>query len=76
MVSLNSASSRVLWASCSCNFFLERGDTAVVVKSVPAQVCENCGEYYLDGAVAARVSSQGEAAVARHAGVAVLRYAA
>lgn len=55
---------------------LERGDTVVVVKEVPAQVCEDCGEYYLDEAVATRVYSQGEAAVARHAEVEVLRYAA
>lgn len=55
---------------------LERGDTVVVVKEVPAHVCEDCGEYYLDEAVAERVYAQGEAAVARHAEVEVLRYAA
>lgn len=36
---------------------LERGETVVIVKDVPAQVCEDCGEYYLDEAVAARVYS-------------------
>ena len=27
---------------------LERGGTVVVFKSVPAQVCDNCGERYYD----------------------------
>jgi YgiT-type zinc finger domain-containing protein len=27
---------------------LERGDTTIVFKQVPAMVCENCGEAYLD----------------------------
>jgi YgiT-type zinc finger domain-containing protein len=28
---------------------LERGDTVVVVRGIPAQVCDNCGEPYFDG---------------------------
>lgn len=27
---------------------LERGGMALVIKGVPARVCENCGEAYLD----------------------------
>jgi YgiT-type zinc finger domain-containing protein len=27
---------------------LERGNTTVVMKSVPAEVCETCGEQYVD----------------------------
>ena len=27
---------------------LERGKTTLVFKQVPAQICENCGEAYLD----------------------------
>ena len=55
---------------------LEREKTVVIVRDVPADVCENCGEYYLDGPVAERVYQQGEAAVERHAEVEILRYAA
>ncbi|GAC1347939.1 MAG: hypothetical protein NVSMB27_14510 [Ktedonobacteraceae bacterium] len=29
---------------------LEHGDTTVVFKRVPAEVCQNCGEAYLDAA--------------------------
>lgn len=27
---------------------LQRQQTVVVIKDVPAQVCQDCGEYYLD----------------------------
>lgn len=30
---------------------LERGGAALVFKDVPAQVCDNCGEAYVDEAV-------------------------
>jgi YgiT-type zinc finger domain-containing protein len=30
---------------------LERGGTTVVFKGVPAQVCSNCGEAYVDEAI-------------------------
>jgi len=55
---------------------LERGKTVVVVRDVPADVCENCGEYYLDSSVAQEVYQRAEAAVARNAEVEILRYAA
>ncbi|MCF1750321.1 type II toxin-antitoxin system MqsA family antitoxin [Mariniradius sediminis] len=28
---------------------LERDHTIVLLKDVPAEVCQNCGHYYLDG---------------------------
>ena len=55
---------------------LERGKTVVVVRDVPAEVCGNCGEYYLDSPVAQRVYEHAEAAVDRNAEVEILRYAA
>jgi YgiT-type zinc finger domain-containing protein len=55
---------------------LTRGETVLLIKGVPAEVCENCGEYYLDSATAERLYRQAEAAVARHAEVEILRYAA
>ena len=55
---------------------LERGPTVVIVRKVPAEVCRNCGEYYLDEAVATKVYREAEAAAARHAEVEILRYAA
>ena len=43
---------------------LERGATTLVFKQVPAQVCENCGEAYIDDATTAALLSAAEAAVA------------
>lgn len=55
---------------------LQRGESVVVIKDVPAQVCDDCGEYYLDEVVTGRIYALAEDAVTRHAEVEVLRYAA
>ena len=55
---------------------LHRGETVVVIKAVPADVCRECGEYYLEEPVAQQVYEQAEQAVSRHAEVEILRYAA
>jgi YgiT-type zinc finger domain-containing protein len=41
---------------------LERGGLTLVVKEVPAQVCDNCGEQYVNEEVAARLLAEAEAA--------------
>ncbi len=40
-----------------------RGGTTVVVKSVPADICHNCGEEYFDEAVTERLLAIAEEAV-------------
>lgn len=55
---------------------LARGETTVLVKGTPAEICRNCGEYYLDEAAAARVYATAQEAVDPHAEVEILRYAA
>ena len=55
---------------------LQRDGTVVIVKEVPTDVCGNCGEYYLDSEVAKRVYAQADAAVARHAELEIVHYAA
>ena len=55
---------------------LQRGDTTVILKQVPAEVCQNCGEYYLSDAVARQVMDRAEAAVKSGAEVEILRFAA
>lgn len=52
----------------------QRNGTVVIVKEVPADLCQNCGEYYLDEPVASKVYLQAEEAVKRHAEVSILRY--
>ena len=55
---------------------LQRGATTVILKGVPADVCENCGEYYLSDEVAGQVLERAETAVNSGAEVEILRYAA
>jgi YgiT-type zinc finger domain-containing protein len=55
---------------------LERGETTVLIKNVPADICENCGEYYLSDAISERVLKQAKSAVTNNAEVEILRYAA
>jgi len=55
---------------------LQRGDTTVILKGVPAEVCDNCGEYYLSEEVTLRVLAAAAEAVARGAEVEILRFAA
>ena len=58
------------------NVTLQRGDATVVIKGVPADVCDNCGEYYLSADMSGRILVLAEQAVRRGAEVAVFRFAA
>jgi YgiT-type zinc finger domain-containing protein len=60
----------------SATVTLQRGETTVLIKETPADVCQNCGEYYLNETVAGKVYAQAEEAVQRHAEVEILHYAA
>jgi YgiT-type zinc finger domain-containing protein len=55
---------------------LNRGDTVVVIKDVPAEVCENCGEYFLSEETTEQVLSRAEDAVRKGAELEILRFAA
>lgn len=55
---------------------LQRGATTVVIKDVPAHICDNCGEYYLSEDMTERVMSMAEVAVSKGTEVEVLHWAA
>jgi len=42
---------------------LEREGTVIVIKDVPAQVCQNCGEYFLNETMTIEVLEKAESAV-------------
>lgn len=44
---------------------LERGGTIVLIKNVPADVCSNCGHYYLSEEMAADVLKRGNEAISK-----------
>lgn len=55
---------------------LQRGETTVILKGVPAEICENCGEYYLSDDVTGQVMARAENAAKSGAEVEILRFAA
>ena len=55
---------------------LDRGHTTVVIKDVPAQICENCGEYYLNEQVTEKIHNLAEQAFQHGVEIEVLSYAA
>lgn len=55
---------------------LEKDDCLIVLKRVPADICENCGEYYLSESVTEYVLNRAEEAVNKGAEVEILRYVA
>ncbi|MBL7000102.1 MAG: type II toxin-antitoxin system MqsA family antitoxin [Gammaproteobacteria bacterium] len=55
---------------------LQRGETTVIIKKVPAQVCDNCGEYYLSDDISERVLNQAEKAVNINTEIEILYFAA
>lgn len=55
---------------------LDRDGSIVIFKNVPADVCENCGEYYLSYAVTGDILERAEEAVTSGAEVEIRRYAA
>lgn len=54
---------------------LERDSTTLVIKGVPAAICSNCGEEYLDENTAARLLDSAEQAALAGVMVEVRSYA-
>jgi YgiT-type zinc finger domain-containing protein len=55
---------------------LQRGETTILIKGVPTEICNNCGEYYLSESVTGQVLDLGEEAVKKGVEVEILRFAA
>lgn len=55
---------------------LDRGPASVVFKNVPARVCENCGEQFVDEKTTASVLEQAESAAKSGVEVAVRSFVA
>ena len=54
---------------------LERGNSVLAYKNVPAQVCDNCGEAYVDASVSADLLAAAEQSVKSGVEFDVRRYA-
>jgi len=55
---------------------LQRGGNTIIFKNVHADVCQNCGEYYLDEATTDDLLARAEQAIRRGAEVEIVRLAA
>ncbi len=55
---------------------LQRGETTIIIKGVPADVCEKCGEYFLTDEVTKHLLSRADEAVQKGAEMEILKYAA
>lgn len=55
---------------------LQRGESTIIFKDVPAFVCDSCGEGYTEGAVTDRVLEEADRAVQAGVEVDVRRYVA
>lgn len=55
---------------------LQRGEATILIKGVPAEICNNCGEYYLSEVVTGKVLDLGEQAVKKGVEVEILKFAA
>ena len=58
------------------NFPIDLGTTFVLVKDVPANVCKQCGEYFLEDDVAAVIEKIAENARSSKIEIEIQRYAA
>jgi YgiT-type zinc finger domain-containing protein len=55
---------------------LERDNCIIIVKDVPADICENCEEYYLSQMTTAAVLTRAEQSIDHQSEVEILRFAA
>ena len=55
---------------------LHREETTVILKGVPAEICDSCGEYYLSERITANVLERAEFAVGKGVEVEILQFAA
>ena len=53
---------------------LEKEDTTLIVKRVPAEICNTCGEYYLDQEVTGRVLNFSKQAREEGVELKIMRY--
>ena len=42
---------------------IERNESVIVFKQVPSQICDNCGEYYLDEKISNNITNQANEAI-------------
>ncbi|MFA5480746.1 MAG: type II toxin-antitoxin system MqsA family antitoxin [Candidatus Muiribacteriota bacterium] len=55
---------------------LNKNDAILIFKDVPADICDNCGEYYLSEEISKNIYDKAEKALKNGAEVEIIRYVA
>ena len=55
---------------------LTRGSSTIIIKNVPAEICKNCGEYYLSSEMTKNIFKIANEAVKKGAEIEIIKYAA
>jgi len=55
---------------------MHRKETSIIIKNVPADICQTCGEYYLSEEMTEHVLKRAEDASVKGAEVEIMRFAA
>ncbi len=55
---------------------LERGKSTIIIKNVPAEVCDNCDESFISDSVSREVMELAERGVSRGIEIEIFNYAA
>lgn len=55
---------------------LTRENTTIIIKDVPAQICANCGEYFLSSEMTKEIFRMANDAVKKGAEIEIIKYAA
>ena len=58
------------------NVVLNRSNSIIIIKDVPAEICENCGEYYLSSDMTKKIFKIAHDAIKKGAEVEIIKYAA
>lgn len=57
------------------NHIVDLGEGIIIIKNVPANVCEQCGEYYVDTQIALKLEAIVEEVKKSRAEVLIINYA-
>ena len=55
------------------NVSIQNNGSVVIIKNVKADICDNCGEYYLDEIMSKRILKKAESAIKNGAEVEILK---
>ena len=55
---------------------LTRNNSVIIIRDVPAEVCNNCGEYYLSDSIAEKIYDLADQAVKKGVEIEILRWVA